>query len=226
MWGSSWRQRLRLAPLFVAMAIADRLAGAPWLRPPSPPGPAGAGVSIVIPDRDAPAMLAEALASVSAALREIDEPGEVIVVANGASAAAYAEVRARYPDVTFVHSEAPLGFAGAIEQGLARVRHDWTYLMNNDMTLAPDALAVLLPRRGPDVFAIGSQIFQQSADGRREETGFTDWYVGQAGIELFHAPVRRDTGAYPHLCASGGAALFRTALLRRYLTASRCYDPV
>jgi GT2 family glycosyltransferase/glycosyltransferase involved in cell wall biosynthesis len=223
MWGTSWRQRLRLLPLDAAMALADRLP-TPVRRAP----PAGAwrpGVSVIVPDRDAPAMLAEALGSLRQALGRCDEPAQVVVVANGAPRVAYDDVRARFPEVQWVHDERPLGFAGAIERGLAHARHDGVFLMNNDMTLDAAALASLLPHRAPDVFALGAQILQQDATGRREETGFTDWYADESGVHLFHAPPPDVEGAVPHLCASGGAALFRTALLRRYLADSRAYDP-
>jgi len=178
---------------------------------------------VIIPERDAPVMLGEALASLAAAFSEFAEPGQIVVVANGAAPSTYDEVKARFPAVEWVHSEPPLGFAEAVEHGLARVRFGATYLMNNDMTLDARALAALLPLRGERVFAIGSQIAQRSASGRREETGFTDWYVNRDGVHLYHAPPPPETG--PQLCASGGAALFRTDLLARYLPASRAYDP-
>ena len=223
-WGTNWRQRLRLTPLYLALAAADRLAGAVPARAAPRLPPWRKGLSVVIPERDAPAMLAEALATVRHALAGVDEPHQVIVVANGTPAGAYDDLKAQFPEVEFVHADLPLGFVDAIERGVARARYDWTYLMNNDMTLDVDTLSALLPSRSDDVFAVASQIYQQSADGRREETGFTDWYIDHSGLQLYHAPVRDDAVA-PHLCASGGAALFRTAMLRRYLPASRCYHP-
>lgn len=223
MWGDSWRQRLRLAPLCCAIALADVLRARASAPPPLGPWPHG--ISIVIPERDAPTMLAEALASLDVALETVDEPSQIIVVANGAARSVYDGVAARFPRVEWVHSDAPLGFAGAIQRGLALVRHGGTYLLNNDMTLDPRALAELLPLRGDRVFAVGSQIHQQDATGRREETGFTDWYVDAGGVHLYHAPVPGSRAAVPHLCASGGATLFRTALLARYLPGSRAYDP-
>jgi GT2 family glycosyltransferase/glycosyltransferase involved in cell wall biosynthesis len=125
--------------------------------------------------------------------------------------------------VEWDYVDAPLGFGGAIERGLRRARYDGTFLLNNDMTLDARALAELLPLRAPDVFALASQIFQQDATGRREETGFTDWYADRAGVHLYHAPA--PSSPAPHLCASGGATLFRTAPLIRYVRESRCYDP-
>ena len=182
------------------------------------------GVTVIIPERDAPDLLQEALAALSASLSQLAEPIQVIVVANGAPRSAYAALEARYPAVDFVHSALPLGFAAAIKRGLARARHDWVLLLNNDMKIAEGAIAALCELRAPDVFAIGAQIFQRSASGRREETGFTDWYVDGNGVHLFHAPPD-NTAAVPQLCASGGAALFRTKPLQHYLAASRAYDP-
>ena len=225
-WGTSARQRLRLLPLYLAAACAEALAPLVPSRRPDDLGEWPAGLTVLIPERDAPELLEEALAALAAALAGIDEPVQVIVVANGAPPTRYDAMRTRHPEVEWVVSEAPLGFAGAVERGLAHARHGGTYLLNNDMRLAPDALRALLPWRAPGRFAIASQILQRSADGRREETGFTDWFVDRNGLHLFHAlPPATDAGAVPQLCASGGATLFRTALLRRYLPASRAYDP-
>ena len=152
--GCAWcRCTWRWLPPIVSRPSCRRASGArptPW-RP---------GVTVIIPERDAPEMLARALASLDVALAAIDEPRQVIVVANGAPRAAYRQVAARFPDVEWVYVDAPLGFAGAIERGLRRARYDGTYLLNNDMTLDPRALAELLPLRAPDVFALASQIFQ------------------------------------------------------------------
>lgn len=216
---------MRLLPLYFAMRAADRLAATLPLRPTRSIGPWQPGVSVIIPDRDAPVMLAEALDALHNALREVREPVQVIVVANGAVRAAYRDVEARFPAVEWVHDLAPLGFAGAIERGLAQARYDGTLLLNNDMALERQALVSLLSLRDNGVFAIASQILQQDATGRREETGFTDWYVDRAGMHLYHAPVPGRPDPALHLCASGGAALFRTALLREYIGDSRCYDP-
>jgi GT2 family glycosyltransferase len=222
-WGTSWRQRVRLAPLSLATTLASACAPFARARRSASLGPWPPGIGIVIPERDAPDMLREALSAVRNALREVDEPAQVIVVANGAPKARYDALARDYPEVDWQHSDAPLGFAGAIERGLAHVRMGGTYLHNNDMTLDPRALSALLPLRGERVFAIGSQILQASASGRREESGFTDWYVDGGGLRLHHAPPPASVS--PHLCASGGASLFRTALLARYLPASRAYDP-
>src|SRR5436309_423404 len=78
------------------------------------------GVSILIPERDAPAMLADALESVLTALAAVREPHQVIVVVNGAPLATYEPLRRRFPAVEWEHRPAPLGFSAAIAAGLRR----------------------------------------------------------------------------------------------------------
>ena len=211
--------------MFVALLVADRIA-ARWPGPAAAPiTPWRSGVTVIIPERDAPELLAEALASLRDTLAGVHEAHQVIVVANGALPARYASLALDHPDVEWIYSEPPLGFAGAVERGLAHARHDGTFLLNNDMRIAPDALARLLALRAPEVFCVAAQIFQRSESGRREETGLVDWYVDRAGVHLFHAQVPPGDEPRVHLCGSGGATLFRTQALRRYLRDSRCYDP-
>ena len=93
------------------------------------------------------------------------------------------------------------------------------------MALERYALRELAALRGGDVFAIGAQILQQSADRRREETGWVDWYSDTTGVRVFHASPGTSPEPRDSLCASGGAALFRTAALRRYARDSVAYDP-
>jgi glycosyltransferase involved in cell wall biosynthesis len=225
MWGATPLQRLRLLPLYVALRGADLVGRLRPARCREPDAGWASGLSVVSPDRDAPAMLALALASLEAALAQVDEPHQIVVAANGAAPEAYADLHARFPSVEFVHSVTPLGFSAAVGRGLERARYDWTFLMNNDVTLDAAALRELVAHRAADRFALSAQIFQRSADGRREETGFTDWYTDAAGVHPYHAPAPARDGAHPHLAGSGGATLFRTAPLVRYVRDTRCYDP-
>src|SRR5579862_2582862 len=162
-WGTSLRQRLRLAPLFLSLSLADRLRSRRRVGAGvAAPGAWHPGISVIIPERDAPQLLSRALQSLFGALTVLKEPHEVIVVANGAPRERYADLVTQYPALVFIHSVAPLGFSAAISLGLQHARRDWTFLMNNDMTLEDNALSVLGRHRRDDVFAIGAQIFQRS----------------------------------------------------------------
>src|SRR6266481_3690928 len=99
------------------------------------------GVSVVIPERATPDLLARALACLMAALDRTPEPNEIIVVVNGAAMEGYVHLVAKYPRVRWEHSEEPLGFTGAILRGIAVARYGGVYLHNSDMAVEPDAIA-------------------------------------------------------------------------------------
>lgn len=146
------------------------------------------------------------------------------MVVNGSPPGAYEALRRQHPAARWLFSADPLGFSAAVAHGLSAATLPWTVLLNSDCVLETDAICVLAGARAPDVFAVGARIDQRSADGRVEETGLVDWYADAGGVRLFHAPIG-EGDLHETLCVSGGAGLFRTAELRRYVLASRCYDP-
>jgi GT2 family glycosyltransferase len=79
-----------------------------------------------------------------AGLRDGDT--EVVVVDNGSSDGSVQAVRAAHPEVHIVENGRNLGFAGGNNAGLRHAfEHgaQWAVLVNNDATLAPDAVARL-----------------------------------------------------------------------------------
>ncbi|MBL8296908.1 MAG: glycosyltransferase [Rhodanobacteraceae bacterium] len=212
-------------PLIAAMLAADLLAR---LRP----GPVriargvyGRGISVVIPERGTPDLLAETLTALQAALERTDEPSQVVIVVNGAAPTDYTALRARWPGYDWQFHAQALGYNGAVQAGLAVARHDWSYLLNSDMRLDADALAHLLPYRSEHVFAITSQIFFSDTTRRREETGWSDFHENPNFAEVYE----RDPGnlqlARGNLYPGGGSSLCRTAELRRYVADSIDYNP-
>ncbi len=223
----SWLTRLRFVPHLVALYAASILArrgGAAWPRRAR--DELGArGVAILIPERGTPDLLAETLAAARAALARIDEPGEIVVVVNGAPRGDYADLQRDYPEVCWLHSDQPLGFNGAVLKGLGAVTQPWTYLLNSDMRLHEDALRELLPYRQARVFALTSQIFFADPNARREETGWSDYHYDP---QLPHVYEREPEGhdlARGTLYPGGGCSLCRTDVLRRYVRDSQVYTP-
>jgi GT2 family glycosyltransferase len=184
----------------------------------------GQGVSVVIPERGAPEMLAQCLDRLGAAMAHTTEPSETIVVVNGSAPDAYAELARAHPAVRWVHHRDPLGFTSAVLRGVAQARYGSVYLLNNDMLLEPEALRAVLSWRGPHVFAVASQIFFQDSGRRREETGWTSMTVDDGLPRPWHeeplGPTVRGT-----VYAGAGSALFHTGLLRKLLPDSLPFDP-
>ena len=229
-----WRRRAglalrlwRCAPLAAALALAGLLArrrprhaASPECRHDAP------GLSVIVPERGTPDLLAETLDALYAALGEIDEPVQVIIVVNGADKIHYAALCTTFPRADWCFFPQALGFNGAIAAGLARASHAWTYLLNSDMRLEPAALREVLQQRRPWVFAIASQIFFSDPQRRREETGWSDFHVNPRTPEVYEREPAPDAHLLRgSLYAGGGSALFRTAILRNYVCDSVDYQP-
>ncbi len=213
---------LRLTPMYLAVRYGDRARAS--RRGPRAPAPAP-GVSLIIPDRGTPDLLAPTLANAMAALAQLNEPTQLIIVVNGGKRSEFAALESEYPKVDWQFHTQPLGFNGAIEAGMARVRHGWTYLLNSDMHLAEDAIAQLLPYRAAWVFALTSQIFFSDPTRRREETGWSDFRIEGARAVMFERTPEASDFARGALYGGGGSALFQTQHLRRYVASSRGFAP-
>ncbi|HZX92177.1 MAG TPA: glycosyltransferase [Rudaea sp.] len=229
-----WKRRVgtlarmsRCVPLGLALAAAGLLARRRARGPqPSPSAQWKPGLSVVVPDRGTPDLLAETLEALMRALARVDEPAEVIVIVNGAARGDYAALCTKYPMADWQFHQRALGFNGAIAAGLKRAHHDWTYLLNSDMRLEPDALLEVLAQRRPWVFAIASQIFFTDPNRRREETGWSDFRPNALTPEVYE----RDPGPAARmvrgsLYPGGGSSLCRTRTLRPYVRGSADYRP-
>lgn len=186
---------------------------------------AAAGFEVLIPERGRPDLLAGTLAALAQARAGLTITHTVHVLVNGAPARDYQDLLQRHADVRFTFEPRALGFHGAIARLLAQASQPWVYLLNSDMRLHADALHAILPWRADDVFAIASQIEFADSSRRREETGYTVPVRAPDGQLELHDQVPVDASVRAHLYAGGGASIFQTALLRRYLARSHAFAP-
>jgi GT2 family glycosyltransferase len=113
-----------------------------------------------------------------ASLAEVDWPGlDVICVDNGSSDGSPGAVRERFPAVTLIENGRNLGYAGGNNVGIRAALDrgaDWVLLLNNDATLAPDAVrqldAVATMRRKAGILG-GKVLFADPPD--------QVWFAGQ-----------------------------------------------
>ncbi|HEU4701400.1 MAG TPA: glycosyltransferase family 2 protein [Conexibacter sp.] len=105
----------------------------------------------------------------------------VACVDNGSDDGTVAAVRAAHPHVTVIQNRRNLGFSGGNNAGIAyALAHgaEWVVLVNNDATLAPDAIERLRASaaRHPDAGALaGKLFFAPVGDGEPERI----WFAGQ-----------------------------------------------
>ena len=86
-----------------------------------------------------------------------------VLVDNGSTDGTVSAVRAAFPAVKIVELPANLHFAAGANAGLHRgleLDADYLWLLNNDVTVAPDALAemVRLAESDPSIGVVGSQL--------------------------------------------------------------------
>ncbi len=219
--------RLSVLPLYAALRLARAVEPVgKWLRrKQAAPLDWGRGLSIVVPERATPELLGGCLSAAFAAAEATGEPFEIFVSVNGSGLGAYAHSMAQFPDVRWLCEERPLGYAGAIRRALSQARFGGVYLLNSDMTLDRQALAVALGWRGPLVAAVASQIVFEDDSKRREETGWPGARVRARRLEMFDAEPEDPDAARSALYASGGSALIHRELLRKWLGQFDPYHP-
>ena len=197
---------------------ASNLPPAPQAWPPAP------GTSVIIPSRSGKHLLAAQLPGIFAGL---PASAEVIVVDNGSDDGTAEWLAAAFPKVITEVSAEPLGFARAINRGLARARFSRVCMLNNDMLLEPGFFAALDAAFAtvPDLFCATAQI-RFPAGVRREETGKA--VMRQEGPRDF--PIRCDEPVPGEdltwvLYGSGGCSLYEAEKLRALGGVDEVYDP-
>ena len=221
--GFSWTRSAELTDAVLGAVLEEdeaARAGRLRTRPIAPRRvPTQVAVSTIVVNHERRELLRSCLLSLERALGNVDEPSELIVVDNGSTDGSVELVREQFPDVKLVQLACNSGFAGGLAEGIATVRGDWIAVFNNDLTVEPDAVAVMLDAASRDPW-IGSVAAQMRFADRPD-------VLNSAGLELDRLGVAADrlVGSrvsdhperepYEVFGATGGAALFRTDMLEQ-----------
>ncbi len=124
-------------------------------------------VSAVIPHWNRRELLEKLLTSMRGQTKAFDE---VIVVDNGSNDGSpeFAESRG----ARVIRLDRNLGFAAAVNRGIGSAAGDWIAILNNDVTLDPNWLEILLDQAGEAGFATGkilSAVNPEVIDGAFDE---------------------------------------------------------
>ena len=139
------------------------------------------------------------------------------MVDNGSTDGSVELVREHFPDVALVTLPRNQGFAGGLAAGIAAAAGDWIAVFNNDTTVEPDAVAVMLEaaRRDPRVGSVAAQM--RFADRRDvlNSAGLELDSLGIAADRLVGSRVGQHHQQEPYKVfgATGGAALFSRDML-------------
>ncbi len=172
-----------------------------------------ASLSVVIVSWNGMRQLSECL---DALLPQLPLDAEVILVDNGSTDGTPAWAQAHHPPLRVIVLPENLGFAGGVNVGLRAARGDLLLLINDDAFVEPNFIAELLDVMGqqPDVgaasgvllFAHRPEIVASAGIRVRRDWLALDLWAGKRATDLPSDP-------QPIMGASGGAALYRRALL-------------
>lgn len=105
-----------------------------------------------------------------ACLESIPSGVETVVVDNGSKDGSPEALQSQFPGVQLLRNPANLGFARAVNQGIARSRGRYLCLLNNDARLAPGTLQTLAGYLDahPEAGIVAPQLLHE--DGRRQHS--------------------------------------------------------
>jgi len=173
-------------------------------------------VSAVVVNMDQREKLLECIASLEAALEQVEGGGEIVVVDNGSEDGSVEALRAAHPGVEVIETGANIGFPPAVARGIRATSGDWVLFLNNDATIEPDGVAALLAvgDADPRVGSVAAQLLFADGSGRINSAGF--------GVDRLGVGFEREVGELPDpmdleprevFGASGGASIFRREML-------------
>jgi GT2 family glycosyltransferase len=218
----SWDRSARLTDAAIAQVLEQDEPIVPRLRSRAA-SPAtsrtAVAVSTIIVNHERRDLLQSCLESLERALGAVDEETELIVVDNGSRDGSAALVRERFPAIKVVALDRNEGFAGGVSRGIDQARGEWIAVFNNDTTVEPDAVAVMLEagRLHPRVGAVAAQM--RFAD-RRDVLNSAGLELDRLGIAADRLVGKRVDNHGPRLPyevfgATGGAAIFRRDMLNQ-----------
>jgi GT2 family glycosyltransferase/glycosyltransferase involved in cell wall biosynthesis len=215
----TWTRSARLTDAVIGEVLhSDGLQDRPQRRRrPARGTTTGVAISTIVVNHQRRKLLDMCLRSLERALARVEDETELIVVDNGSSDGSVELVRQSFPHARLVLLPRNAGFAGGLVEGIAAAEGEWIAVFNNDTTVEPDAVAVML-RAARTAARVGSVAAQMRFADRRD-------VLNSAGLELDRLGIAADrlVGArvadhperepYEVFGATGGAALFRREML-------------
>ncbi len=179
----------------------------------------GAVLSAIVVSLHKGELLERCLRSLAAALEEIDGETELLLFLNESppeDASRWREVGGASTDV--VCNPENVGFAPAVSEGIRRTSGEWVALLNDDATVEPQALALMLEAGASalDIGSVAAQMRFADRPGTINSAGIEVDRLGVAYDRLLGEPVSASEREPVEVFgASGGAALYRRAMLEQ-----------
>ena len=176
-----------------------------------------ADVAVVVPNWNGARFLGDCLQS----LTRQSAPAWIIVVDGGSTDGSRELISERFGEVTVVALDGNPGFAGAVNRGIELAlagSAEFVALLNNDAVADPDWLARLLvaARSHPEAGTVTSKLLLSDRfhiDSTGDFYSSWGWAYPRGRDEVDHGQYD-DPRFREVFCGSGGASLYRTAMLK------------
>ncbi len=177
------------------------------------------GLSIVIPSWNGRALLERHLPSVVRAVEAFEpaggQPAEIIVEDDASDDDTCAWLASHFPRVRAESATIQTGFAPTANRGVRAARYSLVYVVNNDVSLDPDALLPLAAhfkeRTGSRVFAVASQVYDYDTgklSGAGQLGEFRRGFIGIHRRYFVENPGAESNRPWLTLFATGGSSMF------------------
>jgi GT2 family glycosyltransferase len=174
-------------------------------------------VSAVVVSYQQRDLLRSCLESLREAVRVVEDGQEIIVVDNGSSDGSGDMMRKEFPEVRLIELPENAGFAGGVSVGIQHAKGDWILCVNNDATVAPDAIEHLLHAAesgGDEIGSVAAQMVFADQPGIINSAGIVVDRLGVASDRLLGEPVRASEQTPVEVFGtSAGAGLYRRSML-------------
>lgn len=139
-------------------------------------------VSAIVVNHDRKELLRGCLESLRRALGDTGAQSEILVADNASRDGSRELVRARFPEARLLELPTNRGFGAGVNQALQRASGEWVLVLNNDASVAPEAVGELLAagRRDPAVWAVAAQLRFVGRTGTINSTGLVVDRLGVA----------------------------------------------
>ncbi len=138
------------------------------------------GISVIIPNLNGQKFLSDCLSSILVAQKNLDLDLQIILVDNGStdqSLEIFDQLTKNYQTIKIRNSK-NLGFAQAVNQGIAASSYDWVHVCNNDLKLHPEWYKKLLPYLRPEYACLAGTVLNLTGN-EYESTGLTFFDYGK-----------------------------------------------
>ena len=172
-------------------------------------------LSAIVVNYRRPELTRTCLVALREALDRVDAATEIVVVDNGSGDGSLDVIAAAVPEATLVPLPENVGFPSGASEGIRHSSGDWVALINNDVVVDPDALAVMLRvgSTAPDIGSVAAQM-RFADSGVLNSAGIGVDRLGVAHDRLLGQPAEASEGHPVEVFgACGGAALHRRRML-------------